>query len=240
MNRKSDLLIISLCLLGILGVILMLILKSLNPGPAATILSGLVVGVLAYLGVRLSVTIATKNSKENMLTDTVTKERIAWQNKLREKFADYNKLILEMFKETDRSKVSETDEQELSQKLRIKQTECQAVLSYIKLLLNPSENPHRKLQKELHKLLGNVSRVKLEFNVFDPLEKVEFLQQVLLKFEWKRINEEAENGEKLSDERIDELYKITACRINPNLADEILGYTNCFICKCDSKCKCRK
>ncbi|WOQ71402.1 hypothetical protein R0126_11935 [Bacillus stratosphericus] len=208
--------------------------------PIATLLSGLLTGCLAFLGVVWSAKNVTKNSKESIHTNTVTKERIAWQNTLREKFVDYNKLIWEMFNETDRFAISKKNKKELSEKLRIKQTECQAVLSYIKLLLNPAECAHNKLQNELYSLFRNVSKVKMNSDNVDadnPLSKVEFLQQVLLKFEWRRIKEESETGKKHSQEKIDKLYKEIACNIDSKLAKDLLGFYDC--CKHGCNCKCK-
>ncbi|TDU16456.1 MULTISPECIES: APC family permease [Bacillus] len=200
----------------------------------ATVLSGLFTGCLAYLGVRWSVANATKNSKESMLSNTVTKERIVWQNKLRDKFGEYNKIIFEISRVSNRL---DFKNKTISKELQDKVTECHSVIRYINLLLNPSEKPHKKLIYQLQRLITESTKVKLDINIIETLDNVEFMQQVILKFEWKRIKEEAEKGQKLSDERIDELYKITALKINEKLAEEILGYTNCCICSCKCRCK---
>ncbi|MFS8300864.1 hypothetical protein [Bacillus altitudinis] len=203
----------------------------------ATVLSGLFTGCLAYFGVRLSVANATKNSNKSLLSSTITKERIAWQNKLRDKFVDFNELILEMFKQRNRGYISTKNAEVLSENLKIKQTECQAVLSYITLLLNPLEIPHKKLQEELNKVLTSVSSVQLKSDMFNPLNNVEFLQQVLLKFEWRRIKEETDNGKEHSTEEIVAMYKEIACNIDPNLAKELLGFYDCCTHSCNCKCK---
>ncbi|MCQ6355604.1 hypothetical protein [Bacillus cereus] len=54
-------------------------------------------------------------------------------------------------------------------------------------------------------------------------EKVIFLQQVILKSEWRRIKLETQKGEQLSNEETDVIFKETAIEIDSKLHREIFS-----------------
>lgn len=155
--------------------------------------------------------------KQRRYIDTVSKERIEWLNKIRDSFVEYTTLTSELtmlvtFYDLGKMKVDDEKGQEYLDKL----LQLEGVKQKIYLLLNPKEAYAVKLNllsDEATKLLLKYVSTPIANNG-DELNNlnanVNFIQQVILKAEWKRIVIEIEKGKKLESKEVDKIFQDVA------------------------------
>lgn len=159
--------------------------------------------------------------KQRRYIDTISKERIEWLNKIRDSFVEYTTLTSELtllvtFYDLGKMKV----EDEKGQKYIDKLLQLEGVKQKIYLLLNPKEVYAAKLNllsDEATKLLLKYVNTPIADNG-DELNNlntnINFIQQVILKAEWKRIIIEIEKGKKLKPEKVDRIFIEVAEKID--------------------------
>lgn len=191
--------------------------------PLATILASIITPSIALLGVVSTIKNSSENNRKSMITSTITKERAAWLNRLRDAFAEFNGCVYRM----------ERLETKIPAKKIYKSAEfietivsMEKTKSYIELLLNPTEPPNKILINGMKECISQRTNKLIKFEFTNNNQELEYVQQVILKSEWKRINEEAE-GKKADMELI---YKPVAVaifsKLEPKLENDILGYTS--------------
>ncbi|MCY7691125.1 hypothetical protein MH111_11780 [Bacillus altitudinis] len=158
----------------------------------------------------LTAVITYKNVSRNAVVNTLTKERIEWLNKLRKAFSDFNELVYTI------GRCQDTDER------KILITRLMTKENYIRLLLNPSEKTGEILFQRLDDIKKMLASYTLRIKSF---EDIEFLQQVILKAEWKRISIEAKKGKVKYRSEVNEIYRSKALEIDSMYAKRVLKYT---------------
>jgi len=168
--------------------------------------------------------------KQRRYIDTVSKERIEWLNKIRDSFVEYTTLtseltILVTFYDLGKMKV----EDEKGQKYLDNLLQLEGVKQKIYLLLNPKEVYAAKLNllsDEVTKLLLKYVNTPIADNS-DELNNlnsnINFIQQVILKAEWKRIVIEIEKGKKLNSKKVSKIFKEVAENINKERNEKLFS-----------------
>ncbi|WP_426552195.1 hypothetical protein [Bacillus pumilus] len=186
--------------------------------PLATILASIIAPSIALLGVVSTIKNSSENNRKSMITSTITKERAAWLNRLRDSFAEFNGYTYQVMRL--RYYIS-GEELHKAKEFNELVTNMKKTQSYITLLLNPQELPPQTLFKNMENCINNLTRITMNDDFFNVKNNLEYIQQVILKAEWYRINQEAE-GKK---ENMEIVYEQVSIEIDPELAEEILGYT---------------
>ncbi|SEB27557.1 hypothetical protein [Paenibacillus sp. 276b] len=126
------------------------------------------------------------------LIETVTKQRIEWINKIRLCFSEYSELM-------ERIPVERTTDNKIG--------ELQFKLSYlcthIDMLLNPKEIvTQRYIEKRdqiKRYLWDDYSKEYSPVEYYSMMQDLQYLQQVILKSEWKRLKRESRSGKEVND-----------------------------------------
>ncbi|MGN7489462.1 hypothetical protein [Bacillus altitudinis] len=200
--------------------LLLFTLFALFPQPSAVILASIIAPSIALVGVVITINNSSENNRKSMITSTITKERAAWLNRLRDAFAEFNGCTYRMMRlETKISAKKIYKSAEFSEII----VTMQKTQSYIELLLNPGEVPNKILFNRMKKCISQLTDTPMNFEFTKTYKEVEYVQQVILKSEWKRINEEAEG--KKADMKL--IYRTVAIAIfsESELKNDILGYT---------------
>ncbi|KXY34470.1 hypothetical protein AT269_18325 [Bacillus cereus] len=181
-----------------------------------------------------------KASEQRRYIDAISTERVNWINTMRERFSEYIKLAhLQMegfnywkargFEELDEK--AEKKEIELkenaSKELRERFFEITHVDVQITLLLNPKETISNKMMQLQHEIKSELNSTHYisEFNfeeLADLLAELIYLQQVVLKSEWKRVKEENKIGEEIDDDTMNSIYRSVAKKLNEDLYNKYL------------------
>ncbi|MGE7843093.1 hypothetical protein ACQKNX_20185 [Lysinibacillus sp. NPDC093712] len=151
--------------------------------------------------------------KQRRYIDTISEERIKWLNKIRDSFVEYTMLMSELTLLVTLYNLDEvTIEDEKGKAHFDKLLQLESVKQKIYLLLNPKEDYSKKLSV----LFNQVSNLLTEYisqSVDDDYKElnnlsanIHFIQQVILKAEWKRIIIEIEKGKKLKPEKVDRIF----------------------------------
>ncbi|MDA2452012.1 hypothetical protein PDN63_26910 [Bacillus cereus] len=173
--------------------------------------------------------------------DAISAERVKWINIMRDRFSEFIKLThLQMegfnywkamgFEKLDEN--SEKDEIELkeyvSKELRERFYEITYVDVQITLLLNPKETISNKMMQLQHEIKSELNSTHYisEFNFneqADLLAELIYLQQVVLKSEWKRVKEENKIGEEIDDDTMNSIYRSVAKKLDEELYNKYLN-----------------
>lgn len=165
-------------------------------------------GVLATL---IIATINLKNSKGDRYIDSINAERVNWINKIRELFSEYDKVAFLMFENNNQSKFSENDELH---------KELIYLNNHIELFLNPTEVITKELIKIQNQISLDIIKVR---NVFEEdFYDLHYLQQVVLKSEWKRIKKETKKGKEMRKNDLRDIHIEIATAIDPIRFEKLL------------------
>jgi hypothetical protein len=186
----------------------------------------------ALIGATVSIFAAAVNSKtakkvgtinageleKRRFIDTVSTERIKWINEVRDKFAQYNKIVFIMGKETAVIKLTRQEGKGYKESLDLNKSYDELIYyeNLIDLFLNPIEKETKVIKKHMKMLRDNITEYKRNFDPDEfenAFENLLYAQQVILKAEWKRLKEEAKKGEELSDEDAKKLAEYYAKEI---------------------------
>lgn len=152
-------------------------------------------------------------AKEERFIDTICAERVKWVNSIRDVFSEYNKSAYIQKKRLNDLK-EKREAQESSQL-----NEIIYYNNYIELYLNSAEPVTKKLL-ELQNKISLTLHTEIAAPNFNSkevetwLEDLHFLQQVILKSEWKRIKEENKKGAEITDQRMNEIFMSVAKKID--------------------------
>ncbi|WP_285394766.1 hypothetical protein [Lysinibacillus sp. fls2-241-R2A-57] len=161
------------------------------------------------------------SQKQRRYIDTISKERIEWLNKIRDSFVEYTMLMSELTLLVTLYDLDEvTVEDEKGKEHFDKLLQLESIKQKIYLLLNPKEDYSKKLSV----LFNQVSNLLTEYiskSVDDDYKElnnlsanIHFIQQVILKAEWKRIVIEIEKGRKLDSKEVSKIFQEVAEHID--------------------------
>lgn len=143
---------------------------------------GIVIALIAVVGVFFTAFIAFRNNNKNLLIKTVTEERAKWRTELRNYCAEFSKLVYE-----------QTIDTSASNKPRIIELKA-----HIKLRTNPSDKPKHKLDqdilKESQEIVNQLDAGGDKKEIIEKLINLESNVQKLLKQEWDKSKGEADSG----------------------------------------------
>lgn len=134
--------------------------------------------------------------------DTISGQRIEWINKLRGTFVEFNKLshTYSMFVFSNQSN-SDFNFGGIYQ-------EIIAAKNHIDLLLNPEELFSKYLMKYLNLLIDSLHSHDFNMETYKKNEEmISYIQQVILKSEWKRIKVETEKGRQITDMEMKQIFE---------------------------------
>jgi len=170
-------------------------------------------GVLATLAVALW---NLKNSKGDRYIDSINAERVQWINKIRDLFSEFDKTAYIMGQNIVLAKPNENEP--LNQELIY-------LSNQIELFLNPTEVISKAVINKQNNIMLTIvannstfNATEHGFNLFD----LRYLQQVILKSEWKRIKEETKQGKEISKQEIKDIYIEIATAIDIDSYNELL------------------
>lgn len=171
-------------------------------------------GVIATLIVAI---INLRNSKGDRYIDSINAERVNWINKIRELFSEYDKIAYIMGENIDKGTSKINENGELYKELIYYN-------NHIELFLNPTE----VITKEIIKLQDTISNnllyddpTKIE-QLPEELLNLHYLQQVVLKSEWKRIKRETKKGKEIRKEDLRDIYIEIAITIDSDRYEQLL------------------
>ncbi|MCW1239237.1 hypothetical protein [Bacillus pretiosus] len=157
-----------------------------------------------------------KSAEQNRYIDAISQERVKWINIMRDKFSEYVKISNFLMNDMNKLKHGKGDVNDSL--MRERYHELTYISNNIYFLLNPTE----PVSKEIRKLQGTINsqlrRGKIsEFDsdqMRELAQDLAYLFQVVLKSEWKRVKEENKKGEEIDDEKMEQIYKKVAQRID--------------------------
>lgn len=163
-----------------------------------------------------------KALEQKRYIDAISAERVKWINTVRDAFSEYNKYAyIQMNLLTDKQIL-------LGSKHKPQLMELIYWHNHLELFLNPVEpitEKFREIKEKTTKALHTETPIQ-HFDYDDVgswLVDLHFLQQVILKSEWKRVKEENKLGEEITDERMNEIFKKTAEKIDKERYDSIFN-----------------
>ncbi|PDZ57811.1 hypothetical protein [Bacillus thuringiensis] len=175
----------------------------------ATIIAAIIAAIISLFMNRRNNQIA----KEERFIDTISAERVKWVNSIRDVFSEYNKCAY----------IQKNRLNNLKQKRAVKgRSQLSEIIyhnNHIELYLNPVEPITKKLL-ELQNKISLTLHTEIpvpDFNYDEVeiwLEDLHFLQQIILKSEWKRIKEENKKGSEITNQRMNEIFMNVAKKID--------------------------
>ncbi|PFZ72478.1 hypothetical protein COL72_11715 [Bacillus toyonensis] len=182
-----------------------------------------------------------KALEQRRYIDAISTERIKWINNMRDKSSEFIKLAhlqieglnywkvmgyeqLDEEAEEDKKKLKEIAKKELRERFfEITHMDIQ-----INLLLNPKETISGKMMQLQHDIRAKLNSTN-NINGFNFTESANlltdliYLQQVVLKSEWKRVKEENKIGEEINDDAMKNIYIGVAKELNKDLYNKYLN-----------------
>lgn len=171
-----------------------------------TMVVSILSALIALIGTGLTAWFTYKSAYRNAVADTLSKQRIEWLNSLRGKFVEFNNLAKEFYYNSNninyKNEPIKTEFNFLDKFNLLNRTQ-----NHISLSLNPKESIHNDLISELsfvRNLLHNKPFSPLDLD--NGLKEIDYLQQIVLKAEWKRIKEEIKKGRELEPDEVSKIY----------------------------------
>ncbi len=147
--------------------------------------------------------------------DAISMQRIEWINNLRHAFVSFNELMSKRKILIFESKTS--PRQDMLTLLNDNTVELFASKSNIELYLNPTEFFSENLSIYLNEILeifGGIKNSDDNSLYRETVDTIHYIEQVILKAEWRRIKEETKKGEQLSKEEMSEIFDEVAKEID--------------------------
>ncbi|WP_454844393.1 hypothetical protein [Priestia megaterium] len=154
-----------------------------------------------------------KSLDKRRLIDTISAQRIGWITNTRNQFVEFNKLchrlsMIMLSKSIDKDSNPGYDFGKHYQ-------EIAGALNHIELLLNPREFFSEQLIIYLNRMFDSLAKGNFDMEVYKQHRAtVAFIQQVILKAEWRRIKDETERGEQLTKKEMKKIFKKVAKEID--------------------------
>ncbi|PAD36321.1 hypothetical protein [Terribacillus saccharophilus] len=168
-----------------------------------------------------------KNLEERRYTDTIIIQRIEWVNKIRNTFIDFNSLSKNTFEFLS---IALRTEQGMKMEEFIKRThDLDRLIDEVYLLSNPREYWFERLFEHMNDLRNYIIDVELSADpnlkqFRDYISVIVYIQQCILKSEWKRTKEEINSGDETSPEKMEKIFYKTAKEINPALYERLFSH----------------
>ncbi|WP_223588964.1 hypothetical protein [Neobacillus bataviensis] len=191
----------------------------------------LIGSLLTYLGTRQSTRASKESSKlsnevsmklgnmtaeiqgKQRLIDTVSTQRVEWINKVRENFSEFSKVAYNLA-------LVRSKEEKIQEEL---QYDLYYLINHIELSLNPTETITKKFVEKKNNLSTYLLNDREPFSwvlYSEFMNELHYIEQVILKSEWKRLKEETKSGSEVDDMEI--IHKQTALKIDPEKFNSIL------------------
>ncbi|AZJ20708.1 hypothetical protein CT694_13890 [Bacillus wiedmannii bv. thuringiensis] len=157
-----------------------------------------------------------KSAEQNRYIDAISQERVKWINTMRDKFSEYVKISNVQMNDMSKLKHGKGDVDDSL--MRERYHELTYISNNIYFLLNPTEPVSKEIRKLQRTINSQLRRGKIsEFDSDQMRELAQdlgYLFQVVLKSEWKRVKEENKKGEEIDDEKMEQIYKKVAQKID--------------------------
>ncbi|XKE96552.1 hypothetical protein LG326_16905 (plasmid) [Metaplanococcus flavidus] len=193
------------------------------------------IAVTVYLGKRgeriskenlekTTVTTLEVNQKNNMILekrryiDAISMQRIEWINNIRNSFVDFNEW-------TAKRKLLHLGSKKVKEEVIDENTaKLFTIKKNIELYLNPEEFFSERLSfylDEMIHIFSDFTTIQDNLLYRDIGNKIHFIEQVILKAEWRRIKEETEKGEQISKRDMEKIFEDVANEIDQNMYSKI-------------------
>jgi hypothetical protein len=191
----------------------------------------LVGSILTFVGTRQSIKASKKSSEKsneislklgNMtvetqgkqrLIETISTQRVEWINKIREYFSQFSKVTYKMALVRSNGKEVESELQH----------ELYYLVNHIELFLNPTEIITKKFIEKKDVVARYLLRDNVPFSwetYSSGMHDLHYIEQVILKAEWKRLKEETKSGNEVIN--MEEIHKEIARNIDINKYNAVL------------------
>lgn len=154
--------------------------------------------------------------KQRRYIDTISNQRIDWVNDLRDTFVELSILTTEflILHEIHKVKSLEMNHEKNQERLAII-VKIGGSLKKTKLLLNPTEIYNKELIRRYTQLVDYLEEHDFSVEKHQKLhDDLEYIQQVILKAEWKRIITEIEMGKKLKKPKVAKIFSEVAKEVD--------------------------
>lgn len=153
------------------------------------------------------------------LIETISAQRIEWINKIRQEFVEFNKLAHTM------SMICfAKGQQEEGYNFAKDYQELIGLKNHIYLLLNPTELYSKKINSALERIIDIIASSPFDMDSYrENVNELSYVQQVILKSEWKRIKVETESGEQISDNEMKEMFRQVGNEISKLKYDKVFN-----------------
>ncbi|MFV4883342.1 hypothetical protein [Bacillus velezensis] len=193
---------------------------------SASVLASIVVGWFSYRAAKSAEKTSHKIGEQNIKAldksryiEIISKERSEWIHNVRKKFAEFN----EKFHLLNIRMNSEQSYTSISEDLRKQYNEFRLIWAEINLYLNPTEVVSKTLRSEVTRLVLSLAPTEKRYKGYDQINvvstftNVTYLQNIILKSEWRRLKQEVEKGHELEIKEVEEIYKEIAIKHNESM-----------------------
>lgn len=160
------------------------------------------------------------NSKNGRFINTISAERVKWINSLRNKFSDFdNRMYIQannLYKlETGQISNESFADVDLYYELVY-------LHDYMNLYLNPREAVNKEFIAVTQNILSYFQIDNFNYDTYrESAINVRYLQQVILKSEWKRLKKETNRGKEITENEMQKIYREIAETIDKDKFNEI-------------------
>lgn len=172
---------------------------------------------IMFYGVLATLIIAIynlKNSKGDRYIDSINAERVKWINKIRELFSEYDKIAFLMGENITYNDIRGNSE--LSKELIY-------LNNHIELFLNPTEVITKEVIKLQDSITENARSGTANIKQLqEQLYNLHYLQQVILKSEWKRVKKETKKGREIKKNDLRDIYIEISIAIDSDKYEQLL------------------
>lgn len=155
------------------------------------------------VAVRLGEMSAETQGKQRLI-ETVSAQRVEWINRVRDYFSQFNKVTFQI-----------AEKRSENQEFGDINYELVYLVNHIELFLNPTEIITKKFIERKDVLSSYLlnDREGFSWNYYSSLMyELHYIEQVILKAEWKRLKEETKTGIEVAN--MEEIHKVTAQKID--------------------------
>ncbi|USY31711.1 MULTISPECIES: hypothetical protein [Bacillus subtilis group] len=197
----------------------------------ASVIASIVVGWYSYRASKSAEETSHEIGEQNIKAldksryiEIISKERSEWIHNVRNNFAEFNEKFHLLTTEMNDS----IDYSVISSHLHKQWNDLRLVWAKIDLYLNPTEVVSKKLKREVASIFLEIAPTEERYKNFDQIKvisifmNVTYLQNIILKSEWRRLKKEVEKGHELEIKEVEEIYKEIANKHSESMYQDLL------------------
>lgn len=189
-----------------------------------TIKAAYINGIFTAAGIVGTVIIAaltlyktTSSERKRRFIDAISMQRIEWINNLRKLFVDYDEVLSSIHASFIEIEAQNDESISVDMYIKLKEDNVKllSIQNNIELFLNPNEFFSKKLSFNFEVIIKMIEDDVFGMLVSEVRTIIYFIEQVILKSEWKRIKAETKKGRQLNDREMALIFHKVAIDISP-------------------------